>query len=171
MLRCWLPVVGAIVLAAACRTSLEDNPAEPDSGNGMACKVGTSAACMEAPNHSDLAWIEANVFTSCVFSGCHNGTATAAGRQDLRIGMSHDKIVNVDSAIESGRKLVVPGQTKQSYMMMMLRHYPPGEMEPTPVAAPPTDIGFMPQNAGGAVQCCQKLDALDRWITAGAANN
>lgn len=134
------------------------------------CMVSTSASCMEAPNHSDLAWIEGNVFASqCAFSGCHNGQATAAGRINLKDpGMSHDDLVNVDSMIASGRKLVVPGAPKQSYLMMMLRAFPPSEMEPTPVAPPPGDIGFMPQNAGGAVVCCQKLEAIERWITAGA---
>jgi hypothetical protein len=50
--------------------------------------------------------------------------------------------------------------------MMMLQQFPASEMEPTPVAPPPSDIGLMPQ--GGGAICCQKLDAIDRWITAGA---
>ena len=60
--------------------------------------------------------------------------------------------------IAAGRKLVVAGAPKQSYLMMMLQLFPPSEMEPTPVTAPPTDIGFM-------------LDAIERWVAAGAPAN
>jgi hypothetical protein len=85
-------------------------------------------------------------------------------------GASHAKLVDVDSNLDAGRKLVVPGAPKQSYLMMMMQHYSPELMEPTPAEPPPDDVGFMPQNANGAVVCCQKLDAIDRWITAGAMN-
>ena len=138
-----------------------------------ACKIGTTAECMMGATESTLSWIEANVFSkSCAFSGCHNGTATAAGRINMKDpGMSHADLVGVDSAIDSGRKLVVAGQPKQSYLLMMMQHFPPEEMEPTPAAPPPNDIGYMPQNTGGSVVCCQKLDAIERWIMAGAQNN
>jgi hypothetical protein len=52
----------------------------------------------------------------------------------------------------------------------MLRHVTP-EMADPPVGEPPDDVGYMPQNAGGAVLCCQKLEAIQRWIEAGAQNN
>jgi hypothetical protein len=138
----------------------------------QACKVSDSADCTEAANHADLAWIEANVFLKqCAFSGCHNGTATAAGRIDMKTpGASHAALVDIRSHIDPAFKLVVPGQPKQSYLLMMLRKYKPEEMDP-PMTPPPDDVGFMPQNANGAVVCCQKLDAIERWITAGAANN
>jgi hypothetical protein len=171
--RCLLSaVLGTLALTSACRTSLDDEP-DANTTGARACKVGTTAECTMAETQSSLAWIETNVFSkSCAFSGCHNGSATTAGRIDLtNAGMSHADLVGVDSVVEPGRKLVVAGQPKQSYLMMMLRHFAPTEMEPTPVAPPPGDIGFMPQNAGGAVLCCQKLDALERWITAGAMNN
>jgi hypothetical protein len=128
---------------------------------------------MEAANHSDLAWIEPNVFAvQCAFSGCHTGEATPAGRIDLKgVGMSHGDLVNVDSMVANGRKIVVPGQPRQSYMMMMLQLFPPTEMEPTPVMPPPSDIGFMPQGTDNEPICCQKIDAIERWITAGAAAN
>ena len=143
-----------------------------DAAPARACQISTSIPCMEAASRSDLAWIEANVFSQqCAFSGCHNGAATPAGRLNLKDpGMSHDGLVNVDSAIEPTRKLVVPGEPKQSYLMMMLQLFPPAQMEPTPVAAPPGDIGFMPQGTDMAI-CCQKLDAIERWITAGAPAN
>lgn len=80
-------------------------------------------------------------------------------------------LVGADSMIATGRKLVVAGAPKQSYLMMMLQLFPPSEMEPPPVAAPPGDIGFMSQGTNGAAICCQKLDAIERWVTAGAPAN
>ncbi|MBA3397403.1 MAG: hypothetical protein H0T89_32555 [Deltaproteobacteria bacterium] len=156
-------VASAAASLAACRTSLEDDP------GSEVCDVATSQACMDAEQHADLAWIEANIFSKqCAFSGCHNGSTTPAGMIDLKNpGMSHAALVDVESKLEPGRKLVVAGQPKQSYLMMLLQHYPPSAMEP-PLAGPP-EVGFMPQDADPI--CCQKLDALDRWITAGALNN
>ena len=167
-----LPAVLLALALVACRTSLDEEP-DADLSGARACKIGTTAECTAAASQSSLAWIEENVFAkSCAFSGCHNGMATTAGRIDMKTpGASHDDLVGVDSMIEPSRKLVVAGQPKQSYLLMMMRHFPPSEMEPTPAAGPPNDIGFMPQNAGGAVLCCQKLDAIERWITAGAMNN
>jgi hypothetical protein len=157
----------AIVMLAACG----GGGGESIDASGRACTTSTVAACTEAESHSDLAWIEANVFSkSCAFSGCHNATATAAGRIDLKNpGMSHAALVGRDSAIAQGTKLVVPGQPKQSYLLVMLQAFPPSELEPTPVAPPPSDIGYMPQNAPAL--CCQKIDAVERWIAAGASNN
>jgi hypothetical protein len=170
--RCLASAVLVTLALSGCRTSLEDEP-DADTSGGRLCKPATTAECTMAATQSSLAWIETNVFAkSCAFSGCHNGAATVAGRIDLKTaGASHADLVGVDSVVEPGRKLVVAGAPKQSYLMMMMRHFPPEEMEPMPVAAPPSDIGFMPQNAGGAVLCCQKLDAIDRWITAGAMND
>jgi hypothetical protein len=163
--RCLL----SVLLFAGCRTSLDDTPDANETG-GRVCKVSTVAACKEAETKQDLAWIEANVFKpQCAFSGCHNAANTTAGRIDmLNPGMSHDDLVNQDSMIASGRKLVVPGKAKESYLMMMMQQYKPSELEPTPVAPPPGDIGFMPQGTDNVPVCCQKLDAIERWINAGA---
>lgn len=156
-----------LVMLAACGGG--DGGDSVDAGPQRACAIATTQTCMDATSHADLAWIETNVFVpSCAFSGCHNGTANDAGRINLKDpGQSHDDLVNVVSNLAASSKLVVPGAPKQSYLMMMLRAYAPGDMEP-PVAPPPTTIGFMPMNAGGAVLCCQKLDAVERWIAAGA---
>jgi hypothetical protein len=170
--RCLFTAVLGSLALAGCRESL-DNPPDADTSGARACKVGTTAECTMAETQSSLAWIETNVFAkSCAFSGCHNATATTAGRLDLKNpGMSHDDIVNVDSMIATGRKIVVPGQPKQSYLMIIMQQFKPTEMEPTPVAPPPTDIGFMPQGTNNVPVCCQKLDAIERWITAGALAN
>ncbi|HET7499702.1 MAG TPA: hypothetical protein VFK02_01820 [Kofleriaceae bacterium] len=152
-------------LLTACRISLENE----DTGNvmgGQVCKVSTSSQpCADAVNHSDLAWIEANVFNVCVFSGCHNGDNTRQGKIDLRPGQSYAHLVNYASGIDTTRKLVVPSDVAASYLMLMLRDLPP-DMASPPANPPPGNVGYMPQ--GNATLCCQKLDALERWIMAGA---
>ena len=174
MLRRSLPALlaASTLFTFGCRTSLDSEPDAMGTA-GRVCKVSTVAACMQAESQQSLAWIETNIFQAhCAFSGCHNGTTTQAGRINLKdAGMSHDDLVNIDSDVATGKKLVVPGQPKQSYLMIMLQQYKPSEMEPTPVPNPPTDIGFMPQGTGGVPICCQKIDAIERWITAGAMNN
>lgn len=158
-----------LVMVAACRTSLDEAP-DADIVDGRVCKVATSDACKEAETQSSYAWVEANVFAvSCAFSGCHNGTATAAGRIDFKTaGAGHADIVGIDSTVAPGRKLIVAGQPKQSYLLMLMQQFAPSEMQPTPAANPPTDVGFMPQGTDNVPLCCQKLDAVERWITAGA---
>jgi hypothetical protein len=162
-------VLAGLLALTSCRTSLEETP-DADGSGARVCKVSTVAACTAAETHSDLAWIEMNVFKpACAFSGCHNGSATVAGRIDMmNLGNAHADLVGVDSMIEPGRKLVVAGMPKQSYLLMMMQQFKPAEMEPTPVPTPPTDIGFMPQGTDNVPVCCQKIDAVERWITAGA---
>jgi hypothetical protein len=141
-------------------------------GSGMPmCMASTSAACMAATSHSDLTWIQANVFDKqCTFSGCHNGANTAAGKVDLRAGKSYAHLVNFSSAIDTSRKLVVASDGKSSYLEVMLGII--AGADATPPAAPPrSDVGWMPQDNGGNLLCCQKLDAIDRWIGSGAMNN
>ncbi|HEU4730256.1 MAG TPA: hypothetical protein VFT22_20305 [Kofleriaceae bacterium] len=155
-----LRLVLVAILLAGCRISLEDG------SSGQVCQVGTSPACQDAVNHSDLAWIEENVFKpSCIFSGCHNGDNNLQGKIDLRGGQSHAHLVNVASVIDTTRKLVVPNDVQASYLMLMLQDLPPAMANP-PASPPPGSVGFMPQ--GGGPLCCQKLDALERWIMAGA---
>lgn len=161
-----------VALAGGCRIDLDhgktvDAPVANDSG--MLCQPGTVAACMEAPNHSDLTWIQQNVLTpKCTFSGCHNGESTPQGMVDLRAGMAQAHLVNFTSMLEPSRKLVVAGQPKQSYLDVMLGTIQPTQADP-PAGPVRSDIGLMPMSAG--VLCCQELDAIDRWIAAGAMNN
>lgn len=116
----------------------------------------------------DLAWIEDNVFgPSCIFSGCHNGdTSTPQGKIDLRTGKSCASLVNFTSAIEPTRKLVIPNDVEASYLMLLLADVPP-EMASPPGKVP--EAGLMPQ--GAPVLCCQKLDAVRRWVEKGAPCN
>ena len=62
------------------------------------------------------------------------------------------------------------GDPNKSYLMVMLRGVTPAEFDP-PLDEPPRSVGYMPQNAGGVVMCCQKLDAIKQWIMEGAQDN
>jgi hypothetical protein len=160
-----LRLVVLAAMLAACRVSLESD--EPRS-----CVVDMKApSCIDAVNHSDLAWIEQNIFVpNCNLGGggaCHGG-ASDAGKLDLRAGMSHKDLVGVSSMIDRTRMLVVPSDVAASYLMLMLNDVPP-DMASPPGSRPPSNIGFMPMSSG--TLCCQKLDALERWINAGAPNN
>jgi len=159
-------------LSWGCRISLEDNVAltvDADS-SGRACAISTtSQPCLDATTHSDLAFIEQKIFApSCNFSGCH-GSANDSGKLDLRPGMSHDQLVGPSSKVDPTRKLVVPNDVAASYLMLMLRDVAPAMASP-PGNPPPGNIGFMPQGSPTTL-CCQKLEAIERWIKAGAPNH
>jgi hypothetical protein len=114
-----------------------------------------SPSCLEAVNHSDLAWIQENVFdTGCAsFSVCHMGNASSAGGLNLEAGMAEAAMVNVDSTRITSWKLIVPGDPDNSYLMAIL-----GDVE-----GPLTDgVGTMPFN--NPTLCQQKLDSIRRWI-------
>jgi hypothetical protein len=164
-----LRLVLVATLLAGCRVSLESTSTTDGGENGRACSVSTiSQPCMDAVNHSDLAWIESNVFKgACDFSGCHNGDSSTPGKVDLRVGKSYAHLVNYASVIDATRKLVVANDVAASYLMLMVRDVPPAMANP-PASAPPGSVGYMPQTGGSTVLCCQKLDALERWIVAGA---
>ena len=165
-----LRLVIAASLLIGCRISLED--AQNMGGGGGQCVVSTtSQACMDAVMHQDLTWIQPNIFTAhCVFSGCHNGTNNAAGKVDLRAGMSRSHLVDFTSILTPPRKLVVANNVNASYLMLMVGFVPP-EMADPPGMPPPASVGYMPQSSGGELLCCQKLEALERWINDGAPNN
>jgi|SRR5215510_7152432 len=161
-------LVAIATLVAGCRISLETNDTEDFSTRQ--CTVSTTVQpCLDAVNHSDLTWIEQNIFTkSCAFSGCHSSSSDA-GRLDLRAGMSRAHLVGVSSVLDSTRKLVVPNDVDASYLMLMVRDVPPAMANPP--ASPPSS-GYMPLGVPPSLGlCCQKLDALERWINAGAPNN
>ena len=183
MLR-FVVLASCVLFAAACRYSLEDGASGNVDGG---IDAPPSASCLEATQHSDLPWIEENVFKrSCIFSGCHNGTNTDAGQMDLRPsgspatgsapaavggpGRTAMHLVNVDSNLEPTFKVVVPNQPKQSYLMFMIQHIKGPDMDP-PAPVPFKDgkmVPLMPQNAGGKPICIEKRQAIERWILRGA---
>jgi hypothetical protein len=159
-----------VVLAAGCRIDL-DHGTTVDATIAGTCVQSTAAVCIEADNHSDLTWIQTNIFNKqCTFTGCHNGGNTDAGKIDLRDMQSYTHLVNVTSDLEPSRKLVIPGNSAQSYLQVMIGKIKPAEADP-PAGPITVRVGLMPMDNNGALLCCQKLDAIDRWIVAGAMNN
>jgi hypothetical protein len=160
----------AVVLAMGCRIDLDDREVP------RTCNVRDDiAVCVEAEAHSDFAWVQDNIFSSnCSGKECHGlpegGKTEPGGRIVLAEGMSHaallgDSGAGAESELESGRFLVVPGRPDQSYLYFIMRGLLASEGAP-PFQEPPDDIGYMPMDNN--TLCCQKLDAVRRWIEAGA---
>ncbi|HEY0251757.1 MAG TPA: hypothetical protein VGC41_09530 [Kofleriaceae bacterium] len=127
--------------------------------NGPGTEEAQSPSCVDAMTHSDLAWIQTNVFDkSCAVSGCHDARGHS-GQLILTDGNSHANLV-AKAAVNPGTdgwKRVTAGDPSASYLMVALGQ------EAGPM---PTD-GFMPLQAEAL--CQAKIDAVSRWITAGAA--
>jgi hypothetical protein len=130
-----------------------------DDGGGDGGVDAISASCMEATTHSDLAWLQEKIFTpSCsAFVSCHKGAALEAGGMSLEDGQVIPQNVNIDSTLFPQFKRIVPGDPANSYMMIILGEFP-GPLDP--------EVGTMPYN--NPKLCQEKLDAVERWIMAGA---
>ena len=140
-------------------------------GGAVTCEMSTAQSCVAATSHQELSWIQTNIFNGqCTFSGCHNGGATPQGMVDLTMSNSYAHLVNYTSILEPSRQLVVASDPKSSYLEVMLGIITPDQATP-PASPPRSDVGYMPQDNGGALLCCQKLQAIDRWISMGAMNN
>jgi hypothetical protein len=142
--------LGLLLAVAACGGGGGD---EPDAA--------VSASCMEATTHSDFAWIEANVLArGCgAFRSCHQGTAVEAGMLNLEAGRSYDALVGVPSVEHPDLLLVAAGKPDESYLLVALG----GADGPLP------SKGRMPLN--NPPLCDEKIQAIRRWIEAGAAND
>src|SRR5207248_1971696 len=82
---------------------------------------GTGDSCAEATSHSDLAWIQANVFTtSCALGSCHRGSAISAGRLSLESGLARGQLVNVASTSSASWMRVVPSDASKSYLLVAI---------------------------------------------------
>lgn len=151
----------AILFAAACGTE-PTRSASPDAGLAATDDGGSGSGtplsvCDEAAQHSDLAWIQTNVFdASCARSSCHV-TGNEAGGLVLEAGKSHDYLVNMPSTVDHGMMRVMPGDPAQSYLLVALGGEP----------GMPPEGTVMPWG-GLPMLCAQEVDALERWVTAGA---
>jgi len=130
-------------------------------GGGDDDDDGASTSCLEADQHSDLAWIQDKIFSaSCSFSpSCHQGDATMARGLNLETGNSEMNLVNVPAKgdFADGLDLVAPGDPMNSYLLVIMGQY--GEDDPRI----PPNIGVMPFNSGGPL-CEEKRNAIQRWI-------
>jgi hypothetical protein len=114
--------------------------------------------CDEAGYHSDFEWIQRTIFdVSCATAGCHTGTNPDAGLT-LQRGLAHTALVNVPSQHTDGWVRVRPGAPKESMLMVMIGGEP----------GPPIE-GTMPW--GEEPLCDPQIDAIRRWIQAGALND
>ncbi len=113
--------------------------------------------CEEAVFHSDLTWIQAKIFSaSCAGGSCHDATSPQA-QLELTSGSAHRELVNVKSTIYTSWNLVTPGDPAASMLLVRIGGATgPGE-------------STMPK--GQALMCSEKIDAVRRWIAAGAAND
>jgi hypothetical protein len=165
-------VLFAALLATGCRYDL-DEPTIDANVTGRSCKVTTSASCQEAESHSDLTWIKTKVFAAnCFGSSCHTGTA-ASGEIDLTDDpytslMGATGTGGVKANLDPAHDRVVAGDPKQSYLFFIIRGVKAEEGSP-PFVEPSDEIGYMPMST--TPLCCQKIDAIERWITQGAQNN
>jgi hypothetical protein len=121
--------------------------------------------CDEAVNHSDLEWIQDNIFsrTCSAFSSCHKGNATSAGMLNLEEGNTFENIVDVRADVceefagcDEALDIVEPGVPEKSYMLIILGHYGEGDPRIDP------EVGTMPFN--NQPICEEKRLAIERWI-------
>ena len=165
-MRCVLLVA---LLAIGCKHNLDEADIDA-SASGRVCKMATTSACMQADTHSDLTWIKQNIFmANCFGSSCHSG-ATASGKLDLTedpyTALMGAGGAGVASNLSPSHKRVVPGDPSASYLFFII-HGLDGDLGM--FQAPPQTVGYMPMS--NAAICCQKIDAIKRWIEAGAMNN
>lgn len=128
-----------------------------------------SESCMAAATASTLSEVKTLIFErNCGGGSCHRDDST---QSDLHlIGNPHTALVGVTSTVDNRYQLVVPGQPNQSYLLYMIRAVAAGDMQPEATATPPGEVPFMPQGSDDSL-CVQKLDAVRRWIEAGALDN
>lgn len=167
----------AVVLAAvccitfACRISLDGKSSGTDAPAAGSCMMSTAPVCMDATMNQSLSWIQANIFDKqCTFSGCHDGGHTPAGMVDLTDGKSYAHLVGYQSVLQPSYQLVVAGMPTASYLEVMIGKIKAEDAMP-PAPPIPSKAGLMPMDNAGELLCCQKLDAIDRWISMGAMNN
>lgn len=112
--------------------------------------------CDQAKQHSDFAFIQQHIFTpSCATAMCHTGPEPEVGL-NLSAGNAYANLVNKGASTVAGWTRVTPGVIATSYLAVSL-----GRAE-----GPPPRDGYMP--LGTDPLCLEKLEAIERWILAGA---
>ncbi|HTL36322.1 MAG TPA: hypothetical protein VL326_24485 [Kofleriaceae bacterium] len=168
-------VLLSALLLSGCRIDLDHPESADASTSGRDCKVSTASACTMADMHSDFTFVKNTIFPIACSSSpsCHQ-SATSSGKLDLSVANAYTTLMGpngtggVMSNIDKTRVLVVPGQPKQSYLFFMVHGVTAANGDP-PFMPPPSSTGLMPM--GNKAICCQKIDAIERWITAGAMND
>ncbi len=131
-----------------------------------------SPSCREALEHSDFTWLHDRIFnpTCANFTQCHD-TVNSAGRLNmLSRDTAYAELLGPSFFFPSWN-IVEPGSPEDSYLLVKLRCFSEkdelGEScEDGPIAI---DGELMPPDADPL--CKQKIDAIVRWIEAGAADD
>ena len=153
-----------MLFAAACggdtsseRTSSADAGASSDGSTATnPDAAGAATICDQAKTHSDFAFIQQHIFTpSCATAMCHGGAEPEVGL-NLSAGEAYANLVNKGSSTVDGWTRVTPGSLATSYLAVSL-----GRVE-----GPPPRDGYMP--LGADPLCLEKMEAIERWILAGA---
>lgn len=162
-------ILFAALLGSGCRVDLDENNVP------RACEFRPDLpVCEAAVNRSDFEWLQTNIFiTNCSGDSCHGMTTTGDppdGRLLLARGHAYAALMGasgegVTSGFDPARQLVVPFDAESSYLYFLMRGTPAGSVSPA-FAAPPEGYGYMPLKAN--TLCCEKLEAVRRWIEAGA---
>jgi hypothetical protein len=140
----------------------DDDDLGPDSGMTLpdsASPDGAASFCEQAVSRSDFAFIQETVLTpSCATEKCHTGPEPEVGL-DLTAGAAYANLVNKGASTVEGWTRVVPGSKDQSYLVVALGR----------AAGPAPRDGFMP--IGAPPLCVEQHEMIERWISAGAAND
>ena len=160
--------------AIGCRIDLDHH--EYQDGQSRLCNPQPhTASCAAAVGHAELSYVQANILSPkcAAFSECH-GTDKTQDDLNLSSAMtSYMGLVNTPSELDTSRMLVVPGDVNASLLSAMIGAITPAEATPALSALPNgkngNSIGTMPYN--NPTMCCEKIDAVSAWITAGAPNN
>jgi hypothetical protein len=159
-----------------CRYDLDHRNVDAGDANARLCQVSANVqSCLDSASHSDLTYLQAEIFApKCSFTACHDGGNYPAGRLDMRtLASAYTSLVNMPSKLDSSRTIVVPGNSTQSFLSVMIGEIKPADADPPldaiPMGTTGLFVGTMPQDST-TVLCCQKLDAIARWIDDGAAN-
>lgn len=147
--------LGAVVFLGCSDDPGQDNPDAMIGGGGADAMI--TAECLEATEHSDLAWLQENVFspTCATFTGCHAGGGATFGLNLSEETQTQDNLVGKPSFRKPDQTLVVPGDAAASYLMVVLGSYD-GDLDPRTGTMPPSS----------SLLCIQKREAIERWINA-----
>jgi hypothetical protein len=149
-------VVSIYVWGCGTEPSRSPDASTPNTSDGT-INPNAGTPCEQATQHSDLAWIQDHVFSaSCAVKTCHTEDNQAGGLV-LAKGMAHDNLVDKPSTVQSGWTRVIPGDPTHSYLLVALGGEP----------GTPPDGSVMPWG-GLPMLCSQEIDAIERWIAAGA---
>lgn len=164
--------LGIVLALSACGTDVMTNPTDqdptkPDGGTRVDAGMVADAQpvppdgippgltpCEEAVYHSDLAWIQTAIFDVSCTEECH-GDSPPSASLSLKPGESRAALVNVASRHTAGWVRVSPGSPGASMLMVQIGGEPGPDLE-----------GLMPW--GMPQLCDEKIDAIRRWIAAGA---